>query len=114
MIELYEWEDEPNAEDDDKDQPKPETLEKWKWKHLREAIHPDPDDDSAIDYACPESLREIYKDSGLQVIVKMARIELTPEKPDFPAGGWHVSEPVPRSMQKCSRRWMTTNTKPFR
>ncbi|PVI05301.1 hypothetical protein DM02DRAFT_668503 [Periconia macrospinosa] len=31
-----------------------------------------------------------FKDSGLQIIVKIASIELTPEKPDFPAGGWHV------------------------
>lgn len=34
------------------------------------------------------SLRERFKD--LQVIVKMASIELTPDKPTFPAGGWHV------------------------
>ncbi|KAI9162821.1 hypothetical protein HJFPF1_04414 [Paramyrothecium foliicola] len=35
-----------------------------------------------------QSLKEQYKD--LQVIVKMASIELTPEMPDFPAGNWHV------------------------
>ncbi|KAJ4396953.1 hypothetical protein N0V93_001176 [Gnomoniopsis smithogilvyi] len=37
-----------------------------------------------------DGLREKFKDSGLQVIVKMASIELTPEKPQFPAGGWHI------------------------
>lgn len=52
---------------------------------------PEPDDESEIDYVCRESIREKFKDSGLQVIVKMATIELTPEKPDFPMGGWHVS-----------------------
>ncbi|KAF2634557.1 hypothetical protein P280DRAFT_364462, partial [Massarina eburnea CBS 473.64] len=26
----------------------------------------------------------------LQIIFKMATIELTPEKPEFPTGGWHV------------------------
>lgn len=36
-------------------------------------------------------LRRDFKDSGLQVIVKMASIELTPDKPEFPVGGWHVS-----------------------
>ncbi|KAI1335695.1 hypothetical protein F5Y15DRAFT_408961 [Xylariaceae sp. FL0016] len=31
-----------------------------------------------------------FRESGLQVIIKMASIELTPQKPDFPVGGWHV------------------------
>jgi hypothetical protein len=31
-----------------------------------------------------------FKETGLQIICKLASIELTPEKPDFPAGGWHV------------------------
>lgn len=35
-------------------------------------------------------LREKFQKLGLQVIVKMASIELTPEKPEFPAGGWHI------------------------
>ncbi|KUI66951.1 hypothetical protein VM1G_01933 [Cytospora mali] len=34
------------------------------------------------------SLRENFKD--LQIIVKAASIELTPENPEFPAGGWHI------------------------
>lgn len=33
-------------------------------------------------------LRGKFQD--LQVIVKMASIELTPEHPEFPAGGWHI------------------------
>jgi hypothetical protein len=46
-----------------------------------------------IDYT-PElegRIAEKFAKSGLQVIVKMASIELTPDKPDFPIGGWHVS-----------------------
>lgn len=35
-------------------------------------------------------LAERFAASGLQIIVKMASIELTPEKPEFPVGGWHV------------------------
>lgn len=35
-------------------------------------------------------LREKFKDAGLQIIVKMASVELTPDKPEFPAGGWHI------------------------
>jgi hypothetical protein len=32
-----------------------------------------------------------FRETGLQVIVKMVSIELTPDKPDFPTGSWHVS-----------------------
>ena len=32
-----------------------------------------------------------FQGVGLQVIVKMASIELEPNKPEFPGGGWHVS-----------------------
>jgi hypothetical protein len=46
-----------------------------------------------VDYApAPDKrLAEKFAKSGLQVIVKMASIELTPDKPEFPVGGWHVS-----------------------
>jgi hypothetical protein len=45
-----------------------------------------------IDYAPQAGKRLVdrYRDSGLQIIVKLASIELTPEKPNFPVGGWHV------------------------
>lgn len=63
-----------------------------KWEYLREPVIPEPEFED-IDYAPPEGKRlvEKYRDSGLQIIVKMASIELTPEKPEFPIGGWHVS-----------------------
>jgi hypothetical protein len=46
-----------------------------------------------VDYApLPgERLVDKFQKSGLQIIVKMASIELTPEQPEFPLGGWHVS-----------------------
>ncbi|RSL46498.1 hypothetical protein CEP54_013815 [Fusarium duplospermum] len=53
-----------------------------------------------IDYSYPPwpyvvaripPLRERFQDSGIQIIVKMASIELDPDKnPSFPLGGWHV------------------------
>jgi hypothetical protein len=45
-----------------------------------------------IDYAPQAGKRLVdrYRDSGLQIIVKLASIELTPDKPNFPVGGWHV------------------------
>jgi len=36
------------------------------------------------------SLRDDYADKGLQVIVKLANIQLTPEKPNYDGGTWHV------------------------
>lgn len=35
-------------------------------------------------------LEEQFHDAGLQVIVKLASIELSPEKPDYQGGNWHV------------------------
>lgn len=60
------------------------------WQKTRIAIQPEPPAFEAWDYGVKPgmSLREKFKD--LQVIVKMASIELTPEKPDFPQGSWHV------------------------
>jgi len=38
----------------------------------------------------PLSLFEQFKGEGLQVIVKLANIHLTPEKPTYNGGSWHV------------------------
>jgi hypothetical protein len=67
-----------------------------KWKLLRKPVQPSAswlEEDEKIDYTPKDSMRlaKKFRESGLQVIVKMASIELTPEKPKFPAGGWHVS-----------------------
>lgn len=71
-------------------------MRELKWNNTRDPVLPEPDNDAEVDYLCRESIRQRFKDSGLQVIVKMATIELTPEKPDFPMGGWHVSSPARR------------------
>ncbi|KAF5680281.1 hypothetical protein FDENT_8484 [Fusarium denticulatum] len=67
-----------------------DTRKKAAWEEIREPIQPEAPEFKAWDYGVKpgESLRERFKD--LQVIVKMASIELTPDKPTFPAGGWHV------------------------
>lgn len=59
---------------------------------MRQPRHPEVPDFEQVEYAPVEGRRliETFKSSGLQIIVKMASIELTPEKPDFPAGGWHI------------------------
>jgi hypothetical protein len=35
-------------------------------------------------------LQKEYADKGLQIIVKLANIHLTPEKPNYDGGTWHV------------------------
>ncbi|KAM0544342.1 hypothetical protein ACHAPJ_011878 [Fusarium lateritium] len=66
------------------------TRKEVAWKMVRQPVQPEAPEFKAWDYGVKpgQSLRERFKD--LQVIVKMASIELTPEKPRFPAGGWHV------------------------
>jgi hypothetical protein len=69
----------------------PEELAEYKWRILRRPLLPEPSF-TDVDYAPRAGNRLIdrFRASGLQIIVKMASIELTPEKPEFPAGGWHV------------------------
>ncbi|VUC31494.1 unnamed protein product [Clonostachys rosea] len=68
----------------------PEMLAREKWRQCRDAVLPEPRSFTEIEYAPRQNLREKFRENGLQVIVKMASIELTPDKPDFPAGGWHI------------------------
>lgn len=76
---FYTW----HADDDDE--------EAKKWELLRKARIPEVEFEDVV-YTPLEGRRLInkFREIGLQVIVKMASIELTPEKPDFPIGSWHV------------------------
>ncbi|KAF8802211.1 hypothetical protein BYT27DRAFT_7235520 [Phlegmacium glaucopus] len=40
------------------------------------------------------NLKEKYLTSGLQIIVKLANIHLTPENPSYEGGSWHVNEHI--------------------
>jgi hypothetical protein len=82
---------EEDLDDEGYDPEIPEDLNEYKWKILRKAKFPEVAFEE-IDYARPEGTRLIdrFRDYGLQIIVKMASIELTPEKPEFPVGGWHI------------------------
>ncbi|MFJ8079444.1 DUF4246 domain-containing protein [Streptomyces sp. NPDC096205] len=59
------------------------------WWENRRPVVPD-----APDFTPPEvpdaSARVDLRGRGLQVIVKLATIHLTPEKPEYPGGSWHV------------------------
>ncbi|KAK4151114.1 hypothetical protein C8A00DRAFT_36248 [Chaetomidium leptoderma] len=67
---------------------------KERWRAKRQPIQPQPPPfpTSKVRYAIDpgQTLREQFEESGLQIIVKMASIELTPENPEFAPGGWHV------------------------
>lgn len=64
-----------------------ETYDDW-WENRRPVI---PD---APDFTPPElpdeSARVDLRGRRLQVIVKLATIHLTPDKPEYPGGSWHV------------------------
>lgn len=69
------------------------SLRQIKWEVLREPSLScfDEMEREDVDYKVDGGLRKTFEKSGLQIIVKLASIELTPENPDFPIGGWHVS-----------------------
>ncbi|RXW19960.1 hypothetical protein EST38_g5893 [Candolleomyces aberdarensis] len=47
-------------------------------------------DSDVLKRESPTNLKEKYGDLPLQVIVKLANIELTPETPEYEGGTWHV------------------------
>lgn len=61
------------------------------WENSTQVAPGDPED-----FKVPEENRaridlvKDFSDHGLQVIVKLATIELTPEKPEYSEGSWHV------------------------
>lgn len=64
----------------------------WAWvQKTRKVVLPEPPE-RFEPLPQPEkfSLKERYGDKPLQIIVKLANIELTPEKPEYEGGTWHV------------------------
>ncbi|TFK24949.1 hypothetical protein FA15DRAFT_618654 [Coprinopsis marcescibilis] len=64
-------------------------------EETRKVVLPEPDhkfDSANVKQLSPLSLKERFATLGrpLQVIVKLANIELTPEKPSYQGGTWHV------------------------
>ncbi|RXW19958.1 hypothetical protein EST38_g5895 [Candolleomyces aberdarensis] len=47
-------------------------------------------DSNVLEHESPTDLKEKYGDLPLQAIVKLANIELTPEKPEYASGMWHI------------------------
>ena len=65
--------------------PEPELYEPGSWIHTVE-------DTSGwnMEPAPKTDLRKDFSEHGLQVIVKLANIHLSPEKPDYEGGTWHI------------------------
>lgn len=89
---------------------------RWKYDRICDVVHPDPGDNYSYqewkdgkssktrgarlysNYQRPildhkyQNLRleDEFRDQGLQVIVKLASIELTPENPSYDGGSWHL------------------------
>lgn len=68
-----------------------ERQDKWE-KSTRVLITPDADE--YVPFECSDrvkvDLRARFADQGLQIIVKLANIELTPDKPEYEGGSWHI------------------------
>jgi hypothetical protein len=56
----------------------------------RNVVRPEPEAFQPPSRPPKFDLRAVYKKRGLQVIVKLANIELTPDKPNYDGGSWHV------------------------
>ncbi|RYP19271.1 hypothetical protein DL765_003472 [Monosporascus sp. GIB2] len=72
-----------------------ELYEEW-FESVKVAAIPKPDpykpfpETTSLPGAYPIDLRERFKDRGLQIIFKLANIHLTPDKPEYEGGTWHV------------------------
>ena len=66
-----------------------ERRERW-YEDTRIVIRPEPGVFEPQENPPKLDLREKYGKRGLQVIVKLANVELTPDKPDYEGGTWHV------------------------
>ncbi|KAF2280444.1 uncharacterized protein EI97DRAFT_439458 [Westerdykella ornata] len=66
------------------------------WMENRVMIKPEPENYGGLQYTkTPELIDNQFsflgeRQKNLQVIVKLANIHLTPEKPEYEGGGWHV------------------------
>ena len=74
----------------------------YRGSYEEEIVQPEPGLFSPPTPHPPLDLRLKYIDSGLQIIVKLANIELTPTKPRFEGGSWHVEGQLVRLLSPVS------------
>ncbi|KAJ5363438.1 uncharacterized protein N7496_009151 [Penicillium cataractarum] len=81
---------EPEQESDEDDDAYEERYQAF--QSSQRIIQPDPEEfqPPKLDNWSLIDLRKEFSKEGLQVIVKLANIELTPEKPEYAGGSWHI------------------------
>jgi hypothetical protein len=64
------------------------------YYRTRKIIHPEPGESTSYESwksgQSRQCIEDEFRNRGLQVIVKLSCIELTPEKPDYAGGSWHL------------------------
>lgn len=70
--------------------------EQW-FEDTRRVVLPEPNEFIAPETKPMFNLKEKFTEKGLQIIVKLANIQLTPEKPEYAGGTWHVEGQMVRA-----------------
>jgi hypothetical protein len=79
------------------------------WARTRPIILPEPGSFEAQNESPSIDLREQFPDKKLQVIVKLANIELSPDKPEYEGGSWHIEGQLVGVSTRCdtvARYWI--------
>ncbi|CAI7576606.1 unnamed protein product [Penicillium glandicola] len=83
--------DEVDTEDSGDEDDEEEFWErKWQWEITRPLVLPEPKEFKVLEDHQIVDLRKQFPETKLQVIVKLANIELTPDKPEYEGGSWHI------------------------
>jgi hypothetical protein len=69
-----------------------------RWQDTRPIILPEPGIFAAPQERRTLNLRKQFPDTKLQVIVKLANIELSPDSPSYEGGSWHIEGQLVRSL----------------
>lgn len=68
-----------------------------RWYNTQPVVQPEPKDFVAPRADATVDLRNQFPDTKLQVIVKLANIELSPDKTTYDGGSWHIEGQLVRS-----------------
>lgn len=71
-----------------------------RWRETEPIILPEPGDFVPSKEANKLNIRQHFPDTNLQVIVKLANIELTPENPNYNGGSWHIEGQLVRIISR--------------
>ncbi|KAF9523655.1 hypothetical protein CPB83DRAFT_862555 [Crepidotus variabilis] len=108
----------PQKEDGESDEHYYSRREEW-IEVTQKLVYPEPKKFKPITSPSDYDLKKAFGTRGLQVIVKLANIELTPAKPKYEGGSWHVEghlneHIVATSLYYYSSENITTSTLAFR